>query len=233
MTERSSTITRVASMAWFLGIMVLILAVIHACGSRTQIEIQPAGESFLPLAEGNLWVFEVRSDDGIAESEVRDLDTVRIDRVIDLDGQRYYRIRANWPDLAGHRWLTRAPNGDVYWTEAPGEPLFPYLLFSRDVGETWNTGLASGCVGVLQMSDDYAVAETPFGRFDGVHMIGTTPQGRHAGCWGLSVARGIGPVLWFSGDGESPQIRRLVNARVRDDEPTTVSPPLSRIVNES
>lgn len=233
MNRRHTTITRTASVAWFLGITVLVLGVLHACGSRSQLEIHPAGDSFLPLAEGNMWVFEVRSESDVAEVGPRDLDTVRIDRVIDRDGLRYYRLRANWPDLVGHRWLTRAPNGDIYWAEAPGEPLYPYLLFSRDVGDTWSTGLASGCVGILQMSDDYAVAETPYGRFDGVHMIGTTAQGCHDGCWGLSVARGIGPVLWTSGDDDSPRIRQLVNARVRDDEPLSVSPPLSRIMNEN
>lgn len=232
MSQRQITSSRASSVAYFLGIVVLVLGIVHACGSQSQLEIHPAGDSFLPLAEGNMWVFEVRSDDDLVPSEMRDLDTVRIDRVIVRDGQRFYRIRADWPDLEDHRWLTRVSNGDVYWTTAPGEALSPYLLFSRNVGESWSTGLRDGCLRVLQMNDDYAVTETPYGRFDGVHMIGTPPQHCRDLGWEVSVARGIGPVQWTTGEYNGPQVRELVNARVRDDAPLTVSPPISRIMND-
>ncbi|MBD3298310.1 MAG: hypothetical protein GF341_06620, partial [candidate division Zixibacteria bacterium] len=104
MSQRQFTSSRASSVAYFLGIVVLVMGIVHACGSQSQLEIHPAGDSFLPLAEGNMWVFEVHSPDDAMQSEIRDLDTVRIDRVIVRDGQRFYRIRADWPALESHRW---------------------------------------------------------------------------------------------------------------------------------
>ena len=222
--------SRGLSIAFFLATTFLVVGVLDAC--RSTSGIHPAGSSFFPLSKGNVWVFAERADNPAGATVGNAQDTIRIDKVHTVSGRRFYHLTSNWPGIGPDLWLTRADNGDILWTENPGEETHPFLLFSEDVGETWSTGLPMTCLDSLRMWDDYAIVDTPYGRFDGVHEIGDIAACADFG-WGVSTARGVGPVRWLQISFVGVLERVLVSARVQDDSPAQQAgqPPSARLVN--
>lgn len=218
------------SIAFFLITTLAVVGVLDACHSSSGI--RPAGSSFFPLSKGNVWVFVERADNPAGASLGTTQDTIRIDRERTVSGRRFYHLTSNWPGIGPDLWLTRADNGDILWTEAPGQELRSFLMFSEDVGETWSTGLPMICLDSLRMWDDYAIVDTPYGRFDGVHEIGDIAACADFG-WGVSTARGVGPVRWLQISFVGVLERVLVSAHVQDDGPAqqAVLPSSARLVN--
>ena len=73
------------------------------------------------------------------------------------------------------------------------------------------------CLKSLALIDDYAVVNTPVGRFDGTREIG----GGWIDCtdvgWTADFARGVGPVRWEAITIAGPTNWLLVDARIRDE----------------
>lgn len=195
------------------------------CRSASSVGIHPAGDSFFPLAQGNEWLFAAVT----REREVI-WDTVRIDAVTRAGGHSYYRLRAAWPGFSGGLWLRRDAGGDLLWTGRPGENEQPLLMFDAAIGERWGTGAGlHQCLEWLVMHDNYAAVATPFHLFDGARTFGGTTNCTDFG-WGVSAARGIGPVMWTETTIAGLREWRLVNAEILDDKAAGGA---SRVVNGS
>ena len=205
--------------------IVVLLCLLHACGTEPTKAIQTAGNSFFPLAVGNRWVFQWDGGDGGQKRA----DTVLIDNVAANGEDAYYHLRCSWPGFEQGRWIRRMSNGNLTWATHPRGPERQFLLFDVAVGTKWPTGLFE-CADSLSMYEDYAVVTTPYGRFDGVREIGDVGQCMDAG-WGIKLARGVGPVAvsWITIAG--PRQCLLVDAQVRDDAPTASRAGPKRIVD--
>ena len=81
------------------------------------------------------------------------------------------------------------------------------------------------------MWDDYAVVETPFGRFDGVQVIGDLARCPDFG-WAVSTAKGVGPVRWVQETIAGPIEWMLTETRVHDDGAAPVLAEKPRIIND-
>ncbi len=90
-------------------------------------------------------------------------------------------------------WVRRNPNGNLSWSAGGRGPEHQFLRFDVSRGVAWPTGLHE-CADSLKMYEEYAVASTPCGRFDGVREIGDIHRCMDFG-WGVKLARGVGPVV--------------------------------------
>lgn len=205
--------------------IIVLLGLIHACNSQSTKTMQTAGNSFFPLAKGNLWIFQWDSSHP-GQSQA---DTVLIDDVAVYGEDSYYHLRGSWPGFQQGQWVRRLENGNLTWTTHPRGPEHQFLLFDAAVGTVWPTGL-SECTDSLSMHDDYAVVTTPYGRFDGVREIGDIGQCMDAG-WGIKLARGVGPVAvsWITYGGLNRCL--LVAAHLKDDALTASHIGPKRIVD--
>lgn len=216
-------------MAFFLAVSVLALAVLHACQSASVDDIQPAGSTFFPLSVGNTWVFT--SSRSLPDSTtVVAKDTLLIDESTVVSGKRLYRLLwSSWSGTQSDTWVWRDDSGNVHWTDSPQARSHRFLVFGAKVGETWETG-RDGCLDSLRMWEDYAVVETPYGRFDGVQVIGDVTRCADYG-WGVSTARGVGPVRWVQVTIAGPIEWLLTEAHVQDDAAPNILAEKTRIVN--
>ncbi|MEW5702800.1 MAG: hypothetical protein AB1792_11310 [Candidatus Zixiibacteriota bacterium] len=170
------------------------------------------GDSFFPLAKGNRWVFA-----WFEHGREMGHDTVTIDMAAVVDGVKYYRAQAHWPGFAGGLWIRRDAAGNLGWVEHPGQRQTVFLYPSAKVGERWATGFAADpCADTFAMSDDYAIIATPYGLFDGTRQISAVNQCADNG-WGISLARGIGPVSWEAITIAGPRHWLLIAADIHDD----------------
>jgi hypothetical protein len=228
MPIRGQLFGRLSYTAFFLLIGFGGLLILHACRSSMVTYTEPAGNSYFPLAEGNIWVFaaDPRTDPQAAGR----LDTLLIDQVRYVKGERFYRLRWNIWDTPDHsRWLHRGADGNVYWADSPGAEKHPFLMFSADVGDTWCAGLNS-CLDSLRLWEEFAVVETPYGRFDDVHVIGDVTRCTDIG-WDISAAQGIGPVKWANITIAGLHQWLLVEARIQDDQFRTLAAGKPRLVS--
>lgn len=215
MPIRGQLFGRLSYTAFFLIIGLGGFLLLHACRSSMVTHVEPAGTSFFPLAEGNRWVFAA---DPLTDPQAAGRrDTLLIDRVRYFEGERYYRLKWSiWESLSSARWVHREPDGNVYWADSPGGKKHPFLLFNADVGDTWSTGL-NACLDSLRLWEEFAVVETPFGRFDDVQVIGDVTRCADMG-WDISAAQGIGPVKWSTISIAGLHQWLLVEAQIQDDQ---------------
>lgn len=205
-------------------VLVLGLLAIAGC-SRHGFDVQPAGESFFPLAEGNRWIFQTATYDAATMPGPARRDTVTITGTARRDGVDYYLIEATWPGFySSGLWVHRTDDGNLLWSKAPGAYEGTLLNFNAEVGQRWPLGDDFGdCLTSLALIDDYAVVTTPVGRFDGTREIG----GGWIDCtdfgWTADFARGVGPVRWEAITIAGPTNWLLVDARIRDERNETVS----------
>ncbi len=218
-------------MAFFLAVSVLALALLYACQSAPSDDIQPAGASFFPLSVGNTWVFT--SSRSLADSTLLvTRDTLLIDESVVAKGKRFYRLRwTSWSGTQTDTWVYRDGAGNLHWSDSPQSPTHQFLVFDAKVGKSWDTG-RDGCLDSLRMWDDYAVVETPYGRFDGVQVIGDVARCSDFG-WGVSTARGVGPVRWVQITIAGPIEWVLTEARINDDAAPKVLAAKPRITNDN
>ena len=209
-----SRVTSTERSIWepFLWVAILLLiGLLHACGSEPTKTVQTAGSSFFPLSVGNKWYFSWDRDGGGTPST----DTVQIDAVSGFGGSAYYHLRCSWPGFRDGLWIRRDPRGNLTWSASGRGPEHQFLLFDVPAGAVWPTGLPE-CIDSLSMYGEYEVATTPYGRFDGVREIGDLGRCIDAG-WGVKLARGVGPVAvsWITIAGPSECL--LTKADVKDD----------------
>jgi len=184
----------------------------------------PAGDSFFPLARGNQWVYA-----WFDRGREMGRDTVSIDMMAQIDGVKYFRVNAPWPGFGGGLLVRRDAKGNLIWDSHPDTSNRALLKPYAKVGERWATGFANQpCADTFAMSDDYAVVATPYGLFDGAKQIGAVNRCADYG-WGISLARGIGPVSWVNIGFAGTRTWLLVSADIHDD-PTNPSAS-SRVVD--
>lgn len=215
--------------ATFLVVGVVILSVLYACRSSNTEEIYPAGQTFFPLALGNQWIFK-SSPWEFPTGQPAMVDTILIDRVENWRGQRYFHMRGSANSFLGDGiWVCRDQTGDLLWTEELGLPERILISHNARLGETWYAGLGP-CLDSLSLYDDYAVVNTPFGRFDGVREFGDLAQCADFG-WGIDLARGVGPVRWMRMTIAGPQDWVLTELRVSDEAARFAAQERARLVN--
>lgn len=197
--------------------IVLILA-LTAC-ARQPVDVAPAGESFMPLAVGNQWIFEEQQQ-YVRDSYVASRrDTVGVIAKSVHQGVEFFKLEASWPGFEEDGlWLHRGSNGNVYVSQKPQVGGTAFLIFDAEVGQRWPLGeTLHGCLSSLALLDDYAVVNTPAGRFDGAREIG----GGWIDCtdfgWTASFARGVGPVRWEAITIAGPTNWLLIEADIHDD----------------
>ncbi len=231
MSGRGQLFGRVGFTAFFLAVCLLAMVALHACQFSASDEIQPAGPSFFPLSVGNSWVFT--STRNLADStSLVTKDTLSIDESATAQGKRFYRLLwTSWSGSQTDTWVYRDNAGNIHWSDSPQGPTHRFLVFGAGVGETWDTG-QDGCLDSLRMWDDYAVVETPYGRFDGVQVIGDVARCADFG-WGVSTARGIGPVRWVQMTIAGSIEWVLTEARVHDDDAPHILAEKPRITNNN
>jgi hypothetical protein len=224
MPGRGQLLNRLSYTAFFLLIGLCGLLILPTCRSSIVTHMEPAGTSFFPLAEGNRWVFA--SDPQTTARR----DTLWIDQAHKVRGERYYRLRWRiWESLGQHRWVHRETDGNLYWADRPGGQKHPFLLFGAEVGDTWSTGLTD-CLDSLRLWEEFAVVETPYGRFDDVQVIGDVTRCTDTG-WHISAAQGIGPVKWSAITIAGLDQWLLVEAEIQDDQFRTLAAGQPRLVN--
>jgi len=215
MPDRGRLLDSLSFTVFFLAVTFGALALLLACHSLSDDGIHPAGPSFFPLSVGNNWVFTASReahDSAVQETK----DTLLIDQTVTTHGKRFYRLRwTSWSGTRTDTWVCRDRAGNVHWSDSPESESHQFLVFDAAVGEAWHTG-RDGCLDSLRMWDDYAVVETPYGRFDGVQEIGDIAQCADFG-WGVSTARGIGPVRWTQITIAGSVEWLLTEAQVHDD----------------
>lgn len=196
--------------------IILILA-LTAC-SRQPVDVVPAGESFMPLAVGNVWVFKAEAyNDAVVPTPTRH-DTVAVTAKTVVQGVDFFRLEATWPGFSnGGLWVYRASNGNVYVAREPEIGGSAFLIFDAEVGQRWPLDeTVHGCLNSLALLDDYAVVTTPAGRFDGAREIG----GGWIDCsdfgWTANFARGVGPVRWEAITIAGPTNWVLIDAHIQD-----------------
>ncbi len=201
-----------------LTALALTLTALVGC-SRHAVDVQPVGESYFPLAVGNRWVFQSETYDAATMPGLARRDTVAVTAKALHDGAAYYLVEATWPGFhpAG-LWVHRADNGNLLWSKSPGMSEGTLLNFGAEVGQRWPLGEDfDACLKSLALIDDYAVVNTPVGRFDGTREIG----GGWIDCtdvgWTADFARGVGPVRWEAITIAGPTNWLLVDARIRDE----------------
>jgi hypothetical protein len=174
--------------------------------------VHPAGDSYFPLAQGNQWVFASYSD-----GQETSRDTIVIDRISYINGWRYYHLCVGWPGCRDGLWVRRDKLGNLIWAKEPGSEGQPFLRFDSKDGDRWqiDPGLRAD-IDSLTMYDSYAAVRTPYGLFDGVRSFGCLPSCGDSG-WGVSTARGIGPVIWTEPAMAGGHERLLISASVGDD----------------
>jgi hypothetical protein len=217
--HRASTILLSTGM-----VVIAVFAVLAGCRQAVSRDVHTAGDSFFPLAEGNRWIFTASGIDGRVLR-----DTVLIDakeRAGDID---FFRVRASWPGFEDGLWVRRDSEGNLLWATRPGGVGGMLLRFDAMIGNRWGTaGLLHECIDSIAMFDNYAAVRTPYGLFDGARLFGCLPSCSDFG-WGVSAARGIGPVVWYSVTIAGPHEWRLVTADIHDD--CDAQPPAARVVN--
>jgi hypothetical protein len=215
MSSREQLFGKPGFTAFFLVVSLCAIALLHACRSSSNDEIQPAGPSFFPLSVGNSWVFTAMRhfpDSVYLETK----DTLLIEETVQADGKKFYRLRwTSWSGTQTDTWVWRDKSGNIHWSDTPQGRSHQFLIFDACVGETWDTG-REGCLDSLRIWDDYAIVETPYGRFDGVRVIGDVNRCADFG-WGVSMARGIGPVRWVQITIAGTVEWVLTDARIGDD----------------
>lgn len=197
--------------------IVLILA-LTGC-ARQPVDVVPAGESFMPLAVGNQWIFEEQQQ-YVRDSYVASRrDTVSVTAKSVRQGVEFFKLEASWPGFEEDGlWLSRGSNGNVYVSAKPQLGGTAFLVFDAEVGQRWPLGeTLHGCLTSLALLDDYAVVNTPAGRFDGAREIG----GGWIDCtdfgWTADFARGVGPVRWEAITIAGPTNWLLIEADIHDD----------------
>ena len=223
MPDRGRLVSRIRFTVSFLAVAVGAIALLHACHSLSDDDIHPAGPSFFPLSVGNSWVFTASASRTARDSAILETkDTLLIDQKVIFQGRRYYRLRwTSWSGAQTDTWVYRDHIGNVHWADSPGSEGHRFLMFNAAVGDTWHTG-REGCLDSLRMWDDYAVVETPYGRFDGAQEIGDIGHCLDFG-WGVTTVRGIGPVRWTQVTIAGPIEWLLTDAQVHDDLSPTLS----------
>lgn len=197
--------------------IVLIFA-LAGC-SRQPVDVAPAGESFMPLAVGNTWVFKAESYTDAVVPTPTHHDTVSITGKSVVQGVEFFLLEATWPGFSnGGLWIYRAANGNVYVSTEPKVGGSAFLIFDAEVGQRWPLDESvHGCLNSLALLDDYAVVTTPAGRFDGAREIG----GGWVDCtdfgWTANFARGVGPVRWEAITIAGPTNWVLIEANIHDD----------------
>lgn len=197
--------------------IVLILA-LAGC-ARQPVDVAPAGESFMPLAVGNRWIFEKQDPFNRDIVEGSHPDTVSVTAKAVRQGVEFFKLEASWPGFeADGLWLYRGSNGNVYVSAKPQVGGTAFLVFDAEVGQRWPLGeTLHGCLTSLALLDDYAVVNTPAGRFDDAREIG----GGWIDCtdfgWTADFARGVGPVRWEAITIAGPTNWLLVEAEIHDD----------------
>lgn len=205
------------------AIIVVTLA-LTAC-SRQPVDVVPAGESFLPLAVGNTWIFEAEGSGDAAAAGSTRTDTLRITEKTARQRIEFFRLEGTWPGFNnGGLWVSRAATGNVYVVPEPKVGGSQFLIFDAEVGQRWPLDEdIHGCLTSLALLDDYAVVNTPAGRFDGAREIG----GGWIDCtdfgWTANFARGVGPVRWEAITIAGPTNWVLIEARIHDDFPGLMS----------
>lgn len=196
---------------------VLILA-LAGC-ARQPVDVAPAGESFMPLAVGNQWIYQEGAYDAATMPMSTSRDTVSITAKSVVQGVEFFRLEATWPGFSdGGLWVYRASNGNVFVSKKPQIGGTAFLIFDAEVGQRWPLGeTLHGCLTSLALLDDYAVVNTPAGRFDGAREIG----GGWIDCtdfgWTADFARGVGPVRWEAITIAGPTNWLLIEAEIHDD----------------
>lgn len=206
-----------------------VLMVLYACRSSNTEEIYPAGESFFPLAIGNQWIFR-QTPWQLAGAEPRPVDTILIDRAETHDGRRFFHLRGGGSSfLTAGLWVRRDASGDLLWTREPGGAEKLFISHNANLGDTWYAGLGD-CLDSLSLYDDYAVINTPFGRFDGVRELGDLAQCPDFG-WGIDLARGVGPIRWMRMTISGPQEWVLSDLRISDEAARYAAQERARLIN--
>lgn len=197
--------------------IVLILA-LTGC-ARQPVDVVPAGESFMPLAVGNQWVYQEDEHDAATMPVSTRRDTVTVTAKSVVQGVEFFRVKATWPGFSeGGLWVYRASNGNVFVSRKPQVGGTAFLIFDAEVGQRWPLDeTLHGCLSSLALLDDYAVVNTPAGRFDGAREVG----GGWIDCtdfgWTASFARGVGPVRWEAITIAGPTNWLLIEAEIHDD----------------
>ena len=220
-------ITRGFFTGLFWIVLVVVSGIFYACNSGTGDEIQPAGDSYFPLSVGNKW-YLAQAVPSSSERPAIPTDSIWIDRTETVRGHQYYRIRSSWPDFKPELWVRRPAVGRLLWTVAPGYKEHPLFVFDERAGYTWFTGRET-CLDSLRVFEEYAVVETPYRRFDGVLEIGDVAACSDVG-WGVSLARGVGPIRWSMITIAGATEWLLIDAHVDDDQ-LSKSRKVARIVN--
>jgi len=198
--------------------LILLLLMLTAC-SRQPVDVVPVGESYMPLAVGNTWVFKAESYSDAPIPTPTHHDTVAITAKVVAQGVEFFRLEGTWPGFSnGGLWVYRVSNGNVFVAPEPEIGGSAFLVFDAEVGQRWPLDESvHGCLNSLALLDDYAVVNTPAGRFDGVREIG----GGWIDCsdfgWTASFARGVGPVRWEAITIAGPTNWVLIDARIHDD----------------
>jgi hypothetical protein len=197
---------------------------ISGCRQALSRDIHTAGDSFFPLAEGNRWIFAAT---GNHRQGVRD--TVVIDAEETVGDITFFRLRASWPGFEDGLWVRRNQLGNLIWAKQPGGTGDDLLRFDAPIGARWGkSGLLHDCVESVAMYDNYAAVRTPYGLFDGARIFGYLPSCSDFG-WGVSAARGVGPVVWQTVTIAGTNEWRLVSAEIHDD--LAARPVAARIIN--
>ena len=224
MSERREIVGTVAVGGTVLMVLLAMLGGLAGCNTVSGHDIRPAGDSFFPMSVGNEWVFASYSG-GREISR----DTVRIVEVTYDGGWRYYRLQARWPGFGDGLWVRRDQRGNLVWASEPGGNGYTLLRFDENIGARWETGPGpQECVDSLAMYDNYAAVRTPYGLFDGARSFGCVPSCSDFG-WGVTAARGIGPVQWTEVTISGGREWLLVTADFGDDMGSPEAPP--RIVD--
>jgi hypothetical protein len=200
-------------------ILVPLVIVSTAGCARQPVDVVPVGESFLPLAVGNTWIFQAEGhEDAVVPTSAR-RDTLSITGKAAMQRIEFFRLEGTWPGFSnGGLWIFRASTGNVYVAREPRVGGTPFLIFDAEVGQRWPLDeTVHGCLSSLALLDDYAVVNTPAGRFDGAKEIG----GGWIDCtdfgWTADFARGIGPVRWEAITIAGPTNWLLIEADIHDE----------------
>jgi hypothetical protein len=196
----------------------LVIVSMAGCG-RQPVDVVPVGESFLPLAVGNRWVYQAEGFDATTMPSSARRDTVSITAKSVAQGGDFFKLEATWPGFEDDGlWVYRAANGNIFVAKTPHVGGSAFLIFDAEVGQRWPVGdQLHGCLSSLALLDDYAAVSTPAGRFDGAKEIG----GGWIDCtdfgWTADFARGIGPVRWEAITIAGPTNWLLIEAQIHDE----------------
>jgi len=203
---------------------VLVSFFLGSCANDRGAKDQPAG-SFFPMAKGNSWVFlklGSGADSVFDEISIR-FDSVRTGR----NGLEHWYYLQSTSFLKERIWVRRDSVGDLWCTVRDFDTPEPFLLPSKDRGETWLWQRYCITPDTLHVSDAAVTLYLPSGDLlRGVLKISakaTCPKGD----WEIYLARGIGPVSWSLGT-----VRwDLLRSRNLDDAPAAVGPSPERSMN--